>query len=47
MLEVPLSQDDLERLDAVSRIEFGFPHDFAGAALAYGNTFDLIDAHRR
>jgi aryl-alcohol dehydrogenase-like predicted oxidoreductase len=46
-LEVPLSQDDLERLDAVSRIELGFPNDFAGAALAYGNTFDLIDAHRR
>jgi aryl-alcohol dehydrogenase-like predicted oxidoreductase len=38
-LEVPLSQDDLERLDAVSRIELGFPHDFAimtGAARASG-----------
>jgi len=45
-LEVSLSPDDLERLDTVSRIELGFPHDFAAAALAYGNTFDLIDNHR-
>jgi diketogulonate reductase-like aldo/keto reductase len=35
-LEVSLSPADLERLDEVSRIELGFPHDFAGAALAYG-----------
>jgi aryl-alcohol dehydrogenase-like predicted oxidoreductase len=45
-LEVSLSPEELERLDAVSRIELGFPHDFAAAALAYGNTFDLIDSHR-
>ena len=45
-LEVSLSAADLERLDEVSRIELGFPHDFAAAALAYGNTFDLIDSHR-
>jgi aryl-alcohol dehydrogenase-like predicted oxidoreductase len=45
-LEVSLAPQDLERLDAVSRIEPGFPHDFAAAALAYGNTFDLIDSHR-
>jgi len=46
-LEVPLSAADLERLDEVSRIEPGFPHDFAGAALVYGNTLDLFDAHPR
>jgi integrase len=30
----------------VSRIELGFPHDFIGRTLAYGETFDLVD-HRR
>jgi aryl-alcohol dehydrogenase-like predicted oxidoreductase len=45
-LEVSLSPEDLERLDAVSRIDLGFPHDFAAVSLAYGNTFDLIDSHR-
>jgi aryl-alcohol dehydrogenase-like predicted oxidoreductase len=45
-LEVSLSPEDLERLDTVSRVELVFPHDFAAAALAYGNTFDLIDSHR-
>jgi aryl-alcohol dehydrogenase-like predicted oxidoreductase len=45
-LEVELSAGDLERLGEVSRIELGFPHDFAGVALAYGQTFDLIDNHR-
>jgi aryl-alcohol dehydrogenase-like predicted oxidoreductase len=45
-LNVSLSAADLERLDEVSRVELGFPHDFAGAALAYGGTFDLTDSHR-
>jgi hypothetical protein len=27
-------------------VSLGFPGDFAGARLAYGNTFDLIDDHR-
>jgi hypothetical protein len=40
-------QYPLPTLDEVSRIESGFPHDFAGPALAYGNTFDLIDGPRR
>src|SRR5256885_1178607 len=33
-LELELSGDELARLDAVSRIELGFPHDFAGGRLA-------------
>jgi aryl-alcohol dehydrogenase-like predicted oxidoreductase len=45
-LSVLLSAAELERLDEVSRIELGFPHDFAGMALAYGQTYDLIDSHR-
>jgi hypothetical protein len=43
---VSLSAAALDRLDEVSRVELGFPHDFAGSALAYGHTFDLIDTHR-
>jgi hypothetical protein len=34
-------------LDAVSRIELGFPHDFDAHRLAYGDTRELIDDHRR
>jgi aryl-alcohol dehydrogenase-like predicted oxidoreductase len=45
-LSVQLSAAELERLDEVSRIELGFPHDFSGTALAYGQTHDLIDNHR-
>jgi aryl-alcohol dehydrogenase-like predicted oxidoreductase len=46
-LELQLSPDELARLDAVSRIELGFPHDFDADRLAYGDTRDLIDDHRR
>ncbi len=45
-LDLSLSAADLERLDEVSAIEPGFPHDFAAAALAYGGTFDRIDSNR-
>lgn len=45
-LDVELSADALTRLDAVSAIELGFPHDFGGRALAYGGTRDRIDDHR-
>lgn len=45
-LDVELSQTDLDRLDEISRIELGFPHDFSATALAYGDTFDLIDSNR-
>lgn len=46
-LSVDLSEAELVRLDEASRIELGFPHDFGGMALAYGQTFDLIDGRHR
>jgi aryl-alcohol dehydrogenase-like predicted oxidoreductase len=45
-LDLELSPDELDRLDAVSRIELGFPHDFGADRLAYGDTWELIDDHR-
>jgi aryl-alcohol dehydrogenase-like predicted oxidoreductase len=44
--DLDLSPDEVDRLDAVSAIELGFPHDFQGREYAYGGTFDLIDQHR-
>ena len=46
-LSVELSAPELARLDEVSRIQLGFPHDFVGRHLAYGETLDLVDDHRR
>jgi aryl-alcohol dehydrogenase-like predicted oxidoreductase len=46
-LEVELSAAELERLDEASRIELGFPHDFEGRALAYGDTYSQVDDQRR
>jgi aryl-alcohol dehydrogenase-like predicted oxidoreductase len=48
-LGVTLSEDHLKRLDEASRIELGFPHDFLAGArqFIYGNTFPLLDDHRR
>lgn len=45
-LDVELSETELGRLDGASGVEPGFPHDFAGGSMAYGETFDLIDDHR-
>jgi aryl-alcohol dehydrogenase-like predicted oxidoreductase len=45
-VDVELAEVELERLNEISRIELGFPHDFVGRALAYGETFDLVDHHR-
>jgi aryl-alcohol dehydrogenase-like predicted oxidoreductase len=50
-LSVTLGDEHLARLDAVSAIELGFPHDFigptgAGAEFIYGGTIDQIDVHR-
>jgi aryl-alcohol dehydrogenase-like predicted oxidoreductase len=45
-LELELTAAELARLEQVSRIELGFPHDFGGGRLAYGNTRPLIDNHR-
>jgi aryl-alcohol dehydrogenase-like predicted oxidoreductase len=46
-LAVDLDDGELAELDAVSHVEPGFPHDFRAARLAYGDTFDLVDDHRR
>ena len=47
-VEVKLDQQQIERLDAVSRIEMGFPHDFFATemvrALSSGGMRDKIDA---
>jgi aryl-alcohol dehydrogenase-like predicted oxidoreductase len=49
-LKVTLEADHLARLEAVSRIELGFPHDFLASSevqhLIYGGTGDQIDAPR-
>ncbi|MGO9792350.1 MAG: aldo/keto reductase [Solirubrobacteraceae bacterium] len=45
-LEIELTPTELEQLDEASQIALGFPGDFGGATLAYGNTFDLIHDHR-
>lgn len=48
VLEWQLSDDQLERLDAVSRIEMGFPHGFLdGNRYIFGATFDKIDRRPR
>jgi aryl-alcohol dehydrogenase-like predicted oxidoreductase len=45
-LRLELTAEELVRLEEVSRIELGFPHDFGAARLAYGDTRPLIDDHR-
>lgn len=47
-LDVKLASEQLQRLDAVSRIDLGFPHDFLKSAsrVIYGGMFDRIDRHR-
>ncbi|MBP2677730.1 MAG: putative oxidoreductase, aryl-alcohol dehydrogenase like protein, partial [Deltaproteobacteria bacterium] len=47
-LDFALAPDQLARLDAVSRIDLGFPHDFLARARSFifGKTFPLIDNHR-
>jgi len=49
-LNVTLDEEHLARLDEVSRIEPGFPHDFLASEpirdIVYGGTFDQIDNHR-
>jgi aryl-alcohol dehydrogenase-like predicted oxidoreductase len=45
VLEWELSADQLQRLDDVSRIELGFPHDWHGSSYVFGKTFDQIDNH--
>jgi aryl-alcohol dehydrogenase-like predicted oxidoreductase len=48
--EVVLEQEQLERLEAISRISLGFPYDFYELdmirSLVYGGTYDQIDVRR-
>jgi aryl-alcohol dehydrogenase-like predicted oxidoreductase len=50
-LDFELSPNHMNRLDEISKIQLGFPHDFieseSGKVLAYGNKFPFIDNHRR
>lgn len=48
-LDFELTSEQLRRLDEISKIQLGFPHDFmseAARVFLYGNTFSLIDNHR-
>lgn len=47
-LDVQLTPEQLQRLEEVSRIDLGFPHDFVKSAsrVIYGGMFDEIDRHR-
>jgi aryl-alcohol dehydrogenase-like predicted oxidoreductase len=47
-LDFTLGPDQLATLDAASKIDLGFPHDFLVQARSYifGKTFPLIDNHR-
>jgi len=48
-LDLDLSSDHLKRLDGISKIELGFPHDFLSSNMAksllYGSTYSSIDYH--
>jgi aryl-alcohol dehydrogenase-like predicted oxidoreductase len=49
-IEVTLSSEHLQRLDEVSQIELGFPHDFLQNDVIrdrlFGGTFNTIENHR-
>lgn len=49
-LDVTLSSEHLQRLNQVSQIELGFPHDFLANDMIrdrlFGGTFNAIDNHR-
>ena len=49
-LDVSLSPEHLQRLNEVSQIELGFPHDFLQSDIIherlFGGTFDTIENHR-
>ncbi len=50
-LDVTLSPEQLQRLNQVSQIELGFPHDFLGSDMIhdrlFGGTFEAIDNPRQ
>lgn len=49
-VEVQLSAEHLSRLDEVSRVPYGFPHDFLASPMAqslvYGDTLDRLETKR-
>lgn len=50
-LDIALSPEQIARLDEIGKLQLGFPHDFLNSegvrGLVYGETFDLIDNHRK
>jgi aryl-alcohol dehydrogenase-like predicted oxidoreductase len=46
-LDLTLSAEQIARLDAVSRIELGFPHDFLGSAASMGMMFGGVKVATR
>jgi aryl-alcohol dehydrogenase-like predicted oxidoreductase len=48
-LGVTLSAEQLTQLDAASKVDLGFPHDFLDGVrdVVYGGTYDQIDNHRQ
>jgi aryl-alcohol dehydrogenase-like predicted oxidoreductase len=50
-LDFELTSNHMDRLDEISKIQLGFPHDFieseSGKTLVYGTKFPFIDNHRR
>jgi aryl-alcohol dehydrogenase-like predicted oxidoreductase len=50
-LEFTLAEEQIQQLNAVSKIELGFPHDFLASDgirdVVYGGMFSKIEAHRR
>jgi len=48
VLDWTLNDDQLKRLDDVSKIDMGFPHGFLeGNEYIFGSTYNQIDSHRR
>jgi aryl-alcohol dehydrogenase-like predicted oxidoreductase len=44
-VDVELEPAELARLETVSRIDHGFPNEFPGRTMAYGDTYAQVDAH--
>ena len=45
-VRLELTEGELRALDEVSRIELGFPHDWGGFHMPYGDAYGRIDDHR-
>jgi len=50
-LDIQLSPEQIARLEEIGKLQLGFPHDFLNSegvrGLVFGETFDLIDNHRK